>query len=118
MSDFEFWEQRYDTPDYIFGKGPSRFLESCKHLLPARGRALALADGEGRNGVWLAQQGLDVLSLEFSPRAQDKARALATVAGVSLTFELGDVHEWSYPPDAFDVVADATCARAASAASW
>jgi SAM-dependent methyltransferase len=67
---------------------------------------LAVADGEGRNGVWLAGQGLDVLSLEFSPIAQQKARALAERQGVSLTFELADVHAWAYPENAFDVVVD------------
>ena len=67
---------------------------------------LAVADGEGRNGVWLAGQGLDVLSLDFSPIAQAKARALAERRGASLTFELADVHGWSYPEDAFDVVVE------------
>ena len=68
---------------------------------------LAVADGEGRNGVWLAEQGLDVLSLDFSPNAQSKAKALARERGVAnMTFEQGDVHAWAYPEAAFDVVAE------------
>jgi SAM-dependent methyltransferase len=67
---------------------------------------LAVADGEGRNGVWLAAQGLDVLSIDFSPLAQAKARALAVQSGVSVNFELVDVHKWNYPEAEFDVIAD------------
>jgi 2-polyprenyl-3-methyl-5-hydroxy-6-metoxy-1,4-benzoquinol methylase len=51
-------------------------------LLPASGRILAVADGEGRNSVWLAEQGLDVHAIDFSRTAQDKARALARERGV------------------------------------
>lgn len=106
MSDFDYWQGRYDVPDYLFGTEPNYFLKSCKALLPARGRALAVADGEGRNGVWLAEQGLDVLSLDFSPLAQDKARALAKARGVAMTIEQADVHVWNYPEAAFDVVVE------------
>ena len=106
MSEFERWESRYSVPDYIFGKEPSEFLASCKSLLPAQGKALAIADGEGRNGVWLAKQGLDVVSLEFSPVAQEKARRLAEELGVTVTFNIADVHAWDYPPNNFDVVID------------
>ena len=60
MTEYDRWEARYATPDYAFGKDPNYFLRSCKSLLPPSGRALAVADGEGRNGVWLAEQGLDV----------------------------------------------------------
>ncbi|MBM3608282.1 MAG: class I SAM-dependent methyltransferase, partial [Alphaproteobacteria bacterium] len=69
-------------------------------------KALAVADGEGRNGVWLAEQGLDVLSIDFSPNAQVKARALAARRGVTLDIRLADVHNWDYPDAAFDVVAE------------
>jgi Thiopurine S-methyltransferase (TPMT) len=77
-NEFARWEARFATPDYAFGKEPNYFLKSCQQILPRRGRALAVADGEGRNGVWLAEQGLDVVSLDFSPAAQNKARALPT----------------------------------------
>jgi cyclopropane fatty-acyl-phospholipid synthase-like methyltransferase len=73
--------------------------------LPPRGKALAVADGEGRNGVWLAQQGLDVLSIDFSPAAQKKARALANARNVSLLIERVDVTDWTWPANEFDIVA-------------
>ena len=106
MSEFERWEGRYSVPDYIFGEGPNYFLASCKDLLPKSGKALAVADGEGRNGVWLAEKGLEVVSLDFSPAGQGKARALAEQRGVSLQIVQGDVHNWDYPANAFDVVAE------------
>jgi SAM-dependent methyltransferase len=106
LSEYERWEARYGVPEYIFGAAPNYFLASCKALLPPTGRALAVADGEGRNGVWLAQQGLDVTSIDFSPAAQKKARALAAERGVQVTFEQTDVHRWAYPANAFDVVVE------------
>jgi SAM-dependent methyltransferase len=106
MSEFERWEERYRVPDYVFGEAPNYFLAACKPLLPASGKALAVADGEGRNGVWLAEQGLDVVSIDFSPTAQAKARALAKQRGVSLTLEQADAHTWNYPQAAFDVVCE------------
>src|SRR5206468_12523155 len=59
-----------------------------------------------RNGVWLAEHWLDVLSIDFSPSAQRKAQALAAERGVKLTLERIDVHTWEYPNAAFDVVVE------------
>jgi SAM-dependent methyltransferase len=106
MSEYDRWQSRYAVEEFVFGETPNEFLASKKHLLPSSGKVLAVADGEGRNGVWLARQGLDVLSLDFSSNAQAKARALAGRQGASLRFELADVHGWSYPENAFDVVVD------------
>jgi SAM-dependent methyltransferase len=106
VTEYERWETRYATPDYAFGKEPNYFLRSCKSLLPPAGRALAVADGEGRNGVWLAEQGLDVVSIDFSPSAQRKAKVLAAERHVKMAFELVDVHNWSYPEADFDVVVE------------
>jgi SAM-dependent methyltransferase len=106
VSEYDRWETRYAVPEYAFGKEPNYFLVSCKPLLPPNGRALAVADGEGRNGVWLAEQGLDVMSIDFSPSGQGKARALAAERGVNIAFELVDVHSWEYPQAAFDVVVE------------
>lgn len=106
MSEYERWQGRYSVPDYIFGKGPNYFIASCKDLLPKSGKALAVADGEGRNGVWLAEQGLEVVSLDFSQVGQEKAAALAKEHGVSMQIVNGDVHTWDYPENAYDVVAE------------
>ena len=106
MSEYERWEARYAGPEYAFGKDANYFLQSCRRLLPPSGRALAVADGEGRNGVWLAERGLNVLSIDFSPAAQKKARALAIERRVDITLAPADVHNWDYPRAAFDVVVE------------
>ncbi len=106
MDDFTRWEGRFASPDYVFGTEPNQFLVRCRGLLPTSGKALAIADGEGRNGVWLAQQGLEVLSIDFSPSAQAKAQRLAATRGVSLHFEQVDLSTYDWPRQSFDVVAD------------
>jgi SAM-dependent methyltransferase len=103
---FDHWEERFAGAEFRFGREPNPFLVRCKPLLPASGTALAVADGEGRNGVWLARQGLDVVSTDFSPTAQAKARALAAGHGVAITLVEADAHAWAYPEAAFDVVAE------------
>ncbi len=95
--EFKRWQERYSTPEYAFGKEPNAFLARCQPLLPKSGKALAVADGEGRNGVWLAKQGLNVLSIDFSPAALAKARTLAAESNVAVTFIEADVHAWDYP---------------------
>jgi SAM-dependent methyltransferase len=106
VSEYERWETRYAKSGYEFGTAPNEFLESCKALLPKSGRALSVADGESRNGVWLAEQGLAVTAIDFSPTAQKKARALAAERKVSLDIIQTDVHAWPYPEAAFDVVVE------------
>ncbi len=105
MSELQRWESRFAAPGYLFGTAPNAFLQSQAHRLRAGQSALAIADGEGRNGVWLAEQGLDVLSIDFSPQAQDKARALAAARGVALRIEQADMAVWAWAPARFDLVA-------------
>jgi 2-polyprenyl-3-methyl-5-hydroxy-6-metoxy-1,4-benzoquinol methylase len=104
MSELARWNERYSTPDYHFGKAPNAFLRSQQHLLKPGMKALSVSDGEGRNGVWLAEQGLDVHTFDFSPNAIAKARALAAERGVSLRIDQGDIHNWNWPEAAYDVV--------------
>jgi SAM-dependent methyltransferase len=106
MSEHATWESRYGRPEFIFGKEPNYFLESCKLLLPKSGKALAIADGEGRNGVWLAERGLDVVALDFSEAAQIKAAQLAKERRVGIELIRADVQAWDYPASTFDVVID------------
>jgi cyclopropane fatty-acyl-phospholipid synthase-like methyltransferase len=105
MSELERWEKRFSTPAYHFGTAPNAFLKSHAQLLRPGQKALAVADGEGRNGVWLAEQGLDVLSVDFSPTAQRKAQALAAERGVTIRTETADMVNWTWPEAAFDVMA-------------
>jgi len=103
-SEFDRWQARFAAPGYLFGTAPNAFLKAQAHLLRKGERVLAIADGEGRNGVFLAEQGLDVLSVDYSPVAQEKGRALARERGVTLRFEQADMTTWTWAPAAFDVV--------------
>ena len=101
----DFWDERYAAEHYIFGTAPNVFLASQAALIRPGMRALAVADGEGRNGVWLAEQGAQVHAIDFSPLALEKARKLAGSRGVTLEFEQADVLNWSWPEATYDLVA-------------
>ncbi|MHB8534766.1 MAG: SAM-dependent methyltransferase [Sulfuricaulis sp.] len=100
----EFWNQRFSQPGYIYGTAPNAFLAAQKKYLKPGMRTLAVADGEGRNGVWLAQQGLDVLSVDGSEVGLRKARELAGRRGVTLRTELTELATWNWPVLEFDLV--------------
>ena len=100
------WSTRYRSAgeDYVFGTTPNRFLAAQSALLSAGSNALSVADGEGRNAVWLAEQGLQVTATEISPVALEKARKLAAGRHVEVDFVLADAVAWDYPEAAFDFV--------------
>ena len=98
------WDLRFGVKDYLFGTAPNAFLFSQRDLLKPGQRALAVADGEGRNGVWLARQGLEVLSTDFSQVALAKARALAAESGATVQTECCDLTRWDWGAPRFDVV--------------
>lgn len=104
MSEFERWESRFSSEDYVFGTEPNAFLARSAHHIPEGARVLSVADGEGRNGVWLAGQGFAVTAQDFSPNAQAKARRLAAERGVAIDLELSDIRSRTWKPDAFDTV--------------
>lgn len=104
-AELERWNQRFSVTDYVFGTAPNAFLAANAARLKRGQRALCVADGEGRNSVWLAEQGLEVTAFDFSPVAVDKARKLAASRGVNVSYEVAGVYEWSWPPAVFDVVA-------------
>lgn len=95
----EFWDERYSHPNFVFGYRPNDFLKAQARLLKPGSRVLCLGDGEGRNGVWLAERGHDVVSLDFSRVALDKAEQLAAERGVSLETWHVDLAEWVDHPD-------------------
>jgi cyclopropane fatty-acyl-phospholipid synthase-like methyltransferase len=100
----EFWNRRYAVEEYVFGTEPNAFLASQSHRFVPGQRVLAVADGEGRNGVWLARQGLDVLAVDVSPPALAKAEKLAAQHGVRLETELADLFGWEWGEERFDAV--------------
>ena len=98
------WNQRFSTPEYLFGETPNAFLAS-QALRLGQGRALALADGEGRNSVWLAQQGFTVDAFDFSAPAVNKAKALAEKNGVAVNFQCCDWQSFDWQPAQYNLVA-------------
>jgi len=87
----KFWNQRYAGEDYAYGTEPNDFLVAQAPLLPAGRPVLCLADGEGRNGVWLASRGFAVTSLDVARQGLEKAQALAKRAGVPIETVHADI---------------------------
>ena len=98
------WDERFRTDEYVYGTAPNDFLVRVADQLPEQSRILALADGEGRNGVWLAKQGHHVHSVDGSQIALEKARVLAEQADVSMEFEQADLINWRWPQNQYDAV--------------
>jgi len=99
------WNERFSGEDYLFGREPNEYLRAQASRLPPGGRALCIADGEGRNSVWLARQGLQVVAFDVAQAGIAKARKLAAEAGVSVEYHLASCDEWRWEADAYDVIA-------------
>lgn len=84
------WDERYRASDLVWSSGPNATVEQQLVDHP-RGRVLDLAAGEGRNAIWLAEQGFNVEALDFSTVALDRARALAEARGVSIATRVADL---------------------------
>lgn len=99
------WNRRYESAEFLFGTAPNEWLRAQAHMLPPHGRVLSVADGEGRNSVWLARQGFEVDAFDVAERAVDKARAFAQREGVSVNFAVADCDGFAWPESAYDGVA-------------
>ncbi len=97
------WDSKYDQEKYIFGKNPVSFLKDNVHLLP-KGKALDLAMGEGRNGVYLATEGFDVKGVDISAKGLEKAHRLAEEFSVSIITEVVDLESVQLEENAYDVI--------------
>ncbi|MDH5301845.1 MAG: class I SAM-dependent methyltransferase [Gammaproteobacteria bacterium] len=100
----EFWQQRYSEAGLAYGDLPNRFLQSQLHQLPRGGKVLVPGDGEGRNGVWLAQQGFDVTSVDYAQAGVDRSLALAKQRRVKINTVCADLLAWDWPIESFDAV--------------
>ncbi|UCV26627.1 SAM-dependent methyltransferase [Ferribacterium limneticum] len=100
------WSARYrDAGDeYLFGTAPNKFLAAQAERFGAGMNVLSVADGEGRNAVWLAEQGCRVTATEISPVALEKAAKLARVRRVAVDFVQVDILNWDWPEAAYDAV--------------
>jgi len=90
------WNQRFADEGYLFGREPNEYLRAKAPLLAPGGRVLCVADGEGRNSVWLASQGMNVEAFDISAVGVEKARRLAAESGVSVDFNVADCNSWNW----------------------
>jgi SAM-dependent methyltransferase len=98
------WDQRYAEPGFAFGENPNDFLVEVAERLPRDGPVLCLAEGEGRNAVWLAERGHQVVAVDASAVGLSKARDLATRRGVKIETIVADLREHVIERAAFAAV--------------
>ena len=98
-----FWDKKYETEAYIFGKEPVEFLRENIDILPT-GKALDIAMGEGRNAVFLAKNGFDVDGCDISEIAVKKAQELAKENNVKIHAFVADLETYKLPQDTYDVI--------------
>jgi SAM-dependent methyltransferase len=98
------WDGRYSKPGFVYGTEANVFLTEQAFRLAPGMKTLSVGDGEGRNSVWLAAKGLDVLAVDISPVGLDKGQALAAENGVAFRCECADLTLWDWPRGAFDLV--------------
>lgn len=104
-SSAEMWNGRYQQSDYLFGTEPNAYLRRHAGLWHPGQSVLCVADGEGRNSVWLARQGLNVDAFDISDVGVGKAKKLAQAAGVSVGFTISDCDQYAWPVAAYDGIA-------------
>lgn len=113
MATPEAWDGRYKGEDFAYGRTPNDFLkEKVNTNVAGEGkRALCIADGEGRNGMYLLSLGYSVTSMDFSPVGMQKMRKWAEEEGVSdrLTTQVCDLETYDFEENAYDVIASIYC---------
>jgi SAM-dependent methyltransferase len=103
------WDERYSASEYVYGTEPNDFLREEYQRIRPGGKVLCLADGEGRNGVFLAQQGFDVTSVDASQVGLEKALALAKANDVMITTVHADLADYDLGVDQWDAVVSIFC---------
>jgi len=98
------WDARFAGEDYHFGTAPNIFLASQEALVRPGMSVLCVADGEGRNSVWLAKHGARVTAFDISPVGVEKAKRLAREAGVEVDYHLADINTWDWDAAQYDLV--------------
>ena len=99
----QFWNERYAEHEFAYGKEPNQFLKEHIHLLP-KGKVLFVAEGEGRNAVFAAKNGLQVYAFDYSDSGRNKAKDLASENNVVIDYEVSDVLQLSYEKNSFDAI--------------
>lgn len=100
----EFWNQRFGRDEYVYGTSPNTFLESSAQFFPASGKVLCIAEGEGRNALFLCQQGHTVNAVDLSTEGKAKAERLAQQHGVSLEYAICDLNDFDYGENQWNAI--------------
>lgn len=100
----ETWNARFAGEGFLFGEEPNAFLRTQAHWLRPGDSVLCVADGEGRNSVWLAEQDYTVTAFDFALNAVAKAKALAQRRNVNVRHELGDAYTWPWASERYDAL--------------
>lgn len=103
------WNDRYSTEDYLYGTEPNDFLRAQAELFARGGRVLCLGEGEGRNAVYLAEQGLEVTAVDSSSVGLAKAQRLAQSRGVSITTVEADLADFELGHDRWEGIVSIFC---------
>lgn len=103
------WDDRYSQPGYAYGTIPNEFLAESVHHLPQAGDVLCLAEGEGRNSIFLAKQGFKVTAVDASSVGIQKAKSLADEHNVSIDFHVTDLERFEIAPESFDGIVSIFC---------
>lgn len=101
----EFWEERYAADEFAYGVNPNVFFEKVLKEYRLKGSILLPAEGEGRNAVFAAKQGLKVTCFDMSEQGKLKAEKLATLNKVSINYKVGEFSELHFEENSFDVIA-------------
>ncbi|MBU3622422.1 class I SAM-dependent methyltransferase [Polynucleobacter sp. AP-Latsch-80-C2] len=101
----QFWNERFDNAEFIFGKEPNEYLvEKTQQYLKPGQKVLCIADGEGRNGVWLAKQGMQVIGFDASDIALAKAKQFAKENQVEVEYSFSDTDSFAWHANTYDAV--------------
>ena len=99
-----FWNERYAAHGLVYGDAPNDFLVQMARHLPSRGRALDIGAGEGRNALFLASRGLDVLAVDQSDVGLLKAQKRARDRALTLRTQAADLNDFTTEPASLDAV--------------
>jgi 2-polyprenyl-3-methyl-5-hydroxy-6-metoxy-1,4-benzoquinol methylase len=99
-----YWNERYATRELVYGEAPNDFLAQMAERIPTNGHALDIGAGEGRNALFLAARGLDVLAVDQSDVGMQKAMWLAHERGLALRTQAIDLQDFDAEPNSFDVI--------------
>jgi 2-polyprenyl-3-methyl-5-hydroxy-6-metoxy-1,4-benzoquinol methylase len=105
----EMWDDRYAGQEYFYGTKPNDFLKLSAHLLKPHSNILCMAEGEGRNAIYLASQGHHVTAVDFSETGKSKAQDLAKKRNVDINYLLSDLMDFDFGSNKWDAVVSIFC---------